>query len=669
MAGSRVMSRTQTPKKVDVAALMRKVDRLLDESPPELDEAIPLLRQVVAAEPDHLRALHSLNWALDPARRGEPHRWERELKAEHWRIRDHLLVLTRGTKPGGKLTDAQRARSLALSQWAEEVVRGHPTPAQLDQVESALDEAHHLRDLVDHARARRGLEAWRLLTGKKPEKGYQELLARVEESPGLRAFDVEGDDDPLNFQGLEGAFSDGGFLAWLREQKPAARPKGQKGKALDEGFLLAAGLDAAPHFGPGFVRGGRVGRVLALRALGANLEARDSDKRGALHLAAMVDDAALVRELLRLGLSPLVTDDTRATALHAAAEHDGVSCISLLARGGVPVDALDSDGRSALFNARGPEVARALIDAGADPNAGKGWTPLHQHARFTARGPVIEVLLQAGADTTRESSNGRTPAQEALDEQNPHLAQLMGAKAPSGKGGHLDVRPLLDALGRQRKVLLEAWYFEDEDVESVERVLKSLVLGGATSWDQAAAELQGARPWVAMAVVELARAVLPPEQKAPSFSKAPRFVRGDLTVQGDVDLDGPLLVTGNLKVEGVLRNAGPEGLLVVGGSLRATGVDTSGEVVVGEDVEAQVVWGHGNDHSLRVGRALKAEVVIEDDHDVQARVKARHHFESGGFDASDAALGKVFARGAFSSKRLDRDKLFNLLREGRSALA
>ncbi|MCP3138635.1 ankyrin repeat domain-containing protein [Pyxidicoccus xibeiensis] len=662
------MPRTQAPKKVNVAALMKKVDRLLDESSLDFDEAIPLLRQVLAAEPDHLRALHALNWSLDPSRRVDPLRWERELKAEHWRIRDRILELTRGTKPGGKLSDAQRARSLALSQWAEEVVKGRPAPASLDAVESALEEAHGLRELVDHARALRGLEAWRLLARGK--QGYQELLARVEAAPELRAFDAEGDDDPLNFQGLEGAFSDEGFVAWLRRKKPAVRPKGQKGKALDEGLLLAAGLDARTgDYGPGFRDAGRVGRVLALRALGANLEARDSGKQGALHLATMVDDAALVKELLRLGLSPGVTAEGKATALHAAAEYGAVSCVPVLARGGVPVDAFDNNGRTALFLARQPEVARALLDAGADPNAGKGWTPLHVHARFHERGPVIEVLLQAGADANRKDANRRTPVQEALDHNNPHLAELMGAKAPSGGAGGLDVQSVLDELARRKKALLKAWYYEDEDVEDVERVLKSLALGGATSWDQAATALQGVPAWTAMAVVELARAVLPPEQKTPSFSKAPRFVRGDLTVKKDVNLSGPLLVTGNLTVEGVLRNAGPEGLLVVGGSLRATGLDTSGEVVVGEDLVAQVVWGHYNDHSLLVGGTLKADVVIEDDHNVVARVKARHHFEREEFDESDAALKKVFARAAFSSEGLDRYKLFNLLRKGRSVLA
>ncbi|RKH18799.1 hypothetical protein D7Y13_38275 [Corallococcus praedator] len=662
------MARPPMTRKPDVSALMKKADGLLDEMPPQLDEAIPLLREVVATDPEHLLALHSLNWAWDPTRRAEPHRWEREVRAEHWRVRDRVLELTRGTKPGGKLSTAQKARALALSQCAEDLVRRNPTAAELKQAEAALAEAEALRELVDHARARRGLAAWRALRQGPPEQGYRKLLALVEESPGMRAHGVESDDDPLAFQGLEGAFSDEGFHAWLRKQKPLPRPPARKARSLDNGFLLAAGLDAEPFFGPGFEGNSRTGRVLALVALGADLEARDKHKRGALHLAASVEDPALVKELLRLGVSPEAVDARKATPLHAAAEHGSEACIALLAGGGVPVDALDASGRTALFDARQADVARALIEAGANPNAGKGWTPLHQHARIKERGPVIEVLLQAGADVTRKNTAGQTPVKEALEHGNPHLAQLMGAKAPSGKAGAVDVQPLQEALASRRKAVLKAWYYEDKDVAAVEQVLKRLTLEGATSWDALAAAVQGVPPWTAMALVELARDALPSEAKTPRLSKLPRFVRGNLVVKGDVHVDGPLLVTGNLTVEGVLRNAGPEGLLVVGGSLRATGVDSDGEVIVGQDLEAQVVWGHGNDASVRVGGVMKAEAVIADDHDVRAKVKARHHFASGDFDASDASLKQVFVPKAFARGHLKRDKLFKVLRETGSAL-
>lgn len=416
-----------TNKKVDVSKLMKKVDALLDEAPPQLDEAVPLLRQVLEAEPDRLLALHSLNWAMDATRRVEPDRWSRELKAEHWRIRDRVLTLTRGTRPGGKLSDAQRARSLALSQWAEEVVRGRPTDAQLDEVEAALEEAQGLRDIPDHALARRGLEAWRALRQDDPEDGYETLLAQVEETPELQVINVD-DDDASCFNGLQGAFSDEGFISWLRAREPASRPKGKQARSLDAGLLLAAGMDTAPYFGPDGGASGRVGRVLALRALGANLQTLNEDKRGVLHLAAMVDDTALVKELLALGLSASAVDEAKATALHLAAEHGCVACIPVLVKGGVPVDALDQDGRTALFDAPRPEVARALLDAGANPNAGKGWTPLHQQARFKDRAPVIKVLLEAGADATRKDRGGLTPAEEALAHENPHLASLLGAR-------------------------------------------------------------------------------------------------------------------------------------------------------------------------------------------------------------------------------------------------
>ncbi|WP_338866017.1 ankyrin repeat domain-containing protein [Myxococcus stipitatus] len=419
------MTRAQDgQKKVDVAKLMKKVDALLDETPPQLDDAIPLLRQVLEAEPKRLMALHSLSWCLDAYRRTDPLRWARELKAEHWKLRDQVLALTEGTKSGGKLSDAQRARTLALSLWAEDVVRGAPTDAQLDEVEAALDEAEGLRELVDLARGRRGLEAWRCV--RQGVKGYQALLASMSEAPERRILDVPDDDDSC-FGGLEGAFSDEGFISWLRKQKPAARPKGKKGKELDAGLLLAAGEDAAPFVGPGFSGAGRVGRVLALRALGANLDVRNDHQQTLLHVAAMVDDAALVQELLALGASPAAVDDEKATALHRGVENDAVACVPVLVRGGAAVEALDENGRTPLFDARVPQTAQALLDVGANPNGGKGWTVLHQMVCFMDRGPVIELLLRAGADASLKDAQGKTPAQEAMEREFPQLARLLGA--------------------------------------------------------------------------------------------------------------------------------------------------------------------------------------------------------------------------------------------------
>jgi ankyrin repeat protein len=206
-----------------------------------------------------------------------------------------------------------------------------------------------------------------------------------------------------------------------------AQPPDTK-KKVDVSKLMKKVDGLLDDFGPDGGASGRVGRVLALRALGANLETLDEDKRGVLHLAAMVDDAALVKELLALGLSASAVDGEKATALHLAAEHGGVACIPVLVKGGLPVDALDKDGRTALFDAQRPDVARALLDVGANPNAGKGWTPLHQQVRFKDRGPVIEMLLAAGADATRKDRVGRTPAEEAMDHKNPHLARLLGSR-------------------------------------------------------------------------------------------------------------------------------------------------------------------------------------------------------------------------------------------------
>ena len=73
-----------------------------------------------------------------------------------------------------------------------------------------------------------------------------------------------------------------------------------------------------------------------------------------------------------------------------------------------------------------PELARALLNAGADPNARQqsGVTPLHEAAHI-GRADLVRLLLDHGADVTATDDQGRGAAEFARE------------------GGHLEV---LEAL-------------------------------------------------------------------------------------------------------------------------------------------------------------------------------------------------------------------------------
>jgi ankyrin repeat protein len=132
----------------------------------------------------------------------------------------------------------------------------------------------------------------------------------------------------------------------------------------------------------------------------------DNQRYDAVTIAAVRDDAAMVRTLIDNGASAkLITSIYDGTALIAAAHlgHDGV--VKELIRAGAPLDHVNNLGWTALIEAvilgqggpRHVETARALVQAGANVNLAdrQGVTPL-QHARARGYAQMIRVLEAAG---------------------------------------------------------------------------------------------------------------------------------------------------------------------------------------------------------------------------------------------------------------------------------
>ncbi|HET6319279.1 MAG TPA: ankyrin repeat domain-containing protein [Chloroflexota bacterium] len=73
-----------------------------------------------------------------------------------------------------------------------------------------------------------------------------------------------------------------------------------------------------------------------------------------------------------------------------------------------------------------PEVARALVAAGADVNATQsgGETPLHETA-FSGYLELSQFLLDQGADRTARNDQGRTPADVARERGHAEVAALL----------------------------------------------------------------------------------------------------------------------------------------------------------------------------------------------------------------------------------------------------
>ena len=183
----------------------------------------------------------------------------------------------------------------------------------------------------------------------------------------------------------------------------------------------------------------------ALLAQGADPNVRDSRGHTALHVAAALGREGALRALIRAGALPQARSPDGQTALGtalaagrsdlshwlewrgwplpgralqpvdlpAAAIAGDLEAVQRLLELGLPVDAADPQGCTALLRAAGgghAEIVRRLLELGAghQVSARTGATPLSAAISMRHAG-VVEQLLQAGADPNQALPGGVTP--------------------------------------------------------------------------------------------------------------------------------------------------------------------------------------------------------------------------------------------------------------------
>ncbi|KAL4736696.1 hypothetical protein BDV11DRAFT_211054 [Aspergillus similis] len=147
----------------------------------------------------------------------------------------------------------------------------------------------------------------------------------------------------------------------------------------------------------------------------------------AIHIAADSESVEMVRWLLKQGASvdveTLGLPHPGRTALHFAASkrsEAGPRMVNELLKGGAKATAVTRQGGNTplhyAIDGRSVETARALLKAGADPNAASssGVTPLHRCAAIPGLEEIIETLLEGGADPNKKTSVGAVSAARGL---------------------------------------------------------------------------------------------------------------------------------------------------------------------------------------------------------------------------------------------------------------
>ena len=152
---------------------------------------------------------------------------------------------------------------------------------------------------------------------------------------------------------------------------------------------------------------GDTARVGELLASGADPDERSPDGFPALGLACHFDHAGAAALLVRAGadLTARATGTMTVQALHAAAASAEGRCIPLLLAAGAPVD----------------------------ETQGGGFTPLHEASTRKLRW-LVELLLAAGADPSRQADDGRDAAAMAEQAGDAELAALLRSRLARDQG-------------------------------------------------------------------------------------------------------------------------------------------------------------------------------------------------------------------------------------------
>jgi hypothetical protein len=153
--------------------------------------------------------------------------------------------------------------------------------------------------------------------------------------------------------------------------------------------------------------------------------------------AAAVGDVARLRELLGSDRAMARERANSRSAdgwplLHLAAAFADRETVMTLLDAGADVDQVSETPmrnqalHASLALAKDAEVARLLIERGADVNAAQtaGYRPLHQ-AAVAGREDLVRLLLDAGADKIARCDRGKTPAEYARERGHSAVAALL----------------------------------------------------------------------------------------------------------------------------------------------------------------------------------------------------------------------------------------------------
>lgn len=183
----------------------------------------------------------------------------------------------------------------------------------------------------------------------------------------------------------------------------------------------------------------------------ASLAARTAEGETVLHAAARGGSAAIVRELLQVGIDPAVADARGRTALHWTAGESARASIALLLKAGADPNTVDERGETPVhlvleyLNSCGvkrpysredekrlvqaEESLRLLLVHGGDPDRADEAGQTAAHRLAAGQFPeLVPMLRAANTDFTRKNAEGLTALDIARKASNPRMVRVLEAE-------------------------------------------------------------------------------------------------------------------------------------------------------------------------------------------------------------------------------------------------
>ncbi len=208
------------------------------------------------------------------------------------------------------------------------------------------------------------------------------------------------------------------------------------GANLDE---VDANGDTALHYSAQF---GNLRVMKLLLEAGASTDRQDKWNQTPLIMCPGHSEFAGLAMLLEHHANPNVVSFWAGTALHYAAGHGSLSMINALLKHGANINLADKTGATPLIVACSSTVVRwqesphsvailPLLAAGADLNTRDkgGCTALHNAVEPLLNIPLVELLLEKGADPTVADKDGVTPIAKARLLGFEEIAKILEKKA------------------------------------------------------------------------------------------------------------------------------------------------------------------------------------------------------------------------------------------------